>query len=370
MTPRRRLCLAGLLAVLQVAATFGAATGQPERQGVDALAVALLLVGPVTLLLGGRWPLVPVAGSAAAACVFIGLGYPFGPIFASVVVSIFLAVQAGRRRGVVVLAVAAYLGFCVAVELDDRGDGLHWTHMLIVAGWVVAVLSVSEIVRVRREQLAARRQREREAERRALADQRMQLAQELHDVLAHHISLINVQANMALRLLDSQPERAAEALTHIKRASVESLGELRAAVEVLRDGASPRTPAPGLADVPELVDGVRAGGLDVRLEMTEVRSALPAAVEQAAYRIVQEALTNVTRHSTADRVDVRITVDGNDLLVAVEDNGRGASLPSGRAGSGLLGMRERAQALGGAVTVAATATGFAVTARLPWQSGE
>lgn len=368
-TPRR-VVIAVAFAVFQVAATFGAATAQPERHGVDLVAVALLLVGPAAIVLGERWPVLPVAASAGAACVFVGLGYPFGPIFASVVASVYMAIQAGRRLATVAVAAVAFAAFCLALVVDPKGHGPDWVHVTIAAGWVTAVIAVSEIVRARRESLAARRQREREAERQALADQRMHLAQELHDVLAHHISLINVQASVALHLIDAQPERAAEALTHIKHASAESLNELRAALEVLREGESPRAPAPRLVDVPELVERVRAGGLDVRLTIGDIPPELPAAVELVAYRIVQEALTNVTRHSTADRVEVRVTADAAALTVSIDDNGRAAQAPAERAGRGLVGMRERTESLGGTFAAGPAAAGFSVRARLPLQSGE
>ena len=247
---RRRAALAAALAAIQVGLSVLAERGQPDRADVDVWAVVLLLVGPVALWSGWRWPLAPVAAATGAACVFIGLGYPFGPIFASVVVSLFLAVQAGRRRGVLVVAALAYVGFAVAVALDDRGDGFRWPHMLISAGWLTAVLAVSEIVRARREQLAERQRARETARERQLADERVRLAQELHDVLAHNISLINVQASTALHLIEQQPERAGDALTNIKRASADALGELRAALDVLRDGESPRSPAPRLADLP------------------------------------------------------------------------------------------------------------------------
>jgi signal transduction histidine kinase len=363
---RRRAVLAAALAVLQVGGSLLAVRGQPERADVDAWAVLLLLVGPVAMFLGWRWPLVPVVTATTAACVFVGLGYPFGPIFASVVVSLFLAVQAGRRRGVLVIAPLAFVAFAVAVTLDDRGDGFRWPHMLISAGWMTAVLAVSEIVRVRREQ-HAERQRTREAAReRQLADERVRLAQELHDVLAHNISLINVQASTALHLIGQQPERAGEALGNIKRASADALGELRAALDVLRDGESPRAPAPRLADLPALLDGVRAGGIDVRFTADDVPAELTSPVELAAFRIVQEALTNVTRHSTARSVSVRLGGTDGALEIEVVDDGHGASAPADTPGRGLLGMRERAAALGGSFDAGPTERGgFRVRARLP-----
>jgi signal transduction histidine kinase len=366
---RRRAALAAALAVLQVIGSVFAVRGQPERADVDVWAVILLLVGPVALWLGWRWPLTPVIAATAAACVFIGLGYPFGPIFASVVVSLFLAVQAGRRRGMLVVAPLAYAGFAIAVSLDDRGDGFKWPHMLISAGWLTAVLAVSEIARARREQQAERYRAREAARERQLADERVRLAQELHDVLAHDISLINVQASTALHLIGQQPQRAGDALANIKRASADALGELRAALDVLRDGESPRAPAPRLTDLPTLLDGVRAGGIDVRFAPDDIPAGLPSPVELAAYRIVQEALTNVTRHSSARSVTVRLAGADGALLIEVVDDGHGARVPADTSGRGLVGMRERAAALGGSFAAGPTDTGgFRVRASLPWGS--
>lgn len=363
---RRRVPTASILAVVQVLGSLLASRWQPERHDVDAIAVALLLVGPLSLLLGRRWPLVPVAVAGAAACAFIGLGYPFGPVFASPAVSVFLAIQAGRRRGVLALAPLLIIGFSLAGALDAQHEPSPWLHALILAGWLVAVIAVSEIVRARRVQAAEQAHLEAVAREQRLTDERMRLAQELHDVLAHNISLINVQASTALHLVGKQPERAAEALGHVKRASAEALGELRAALDVLREGVSPRTPAPRLDDLPALLDGVRAGGLDVHLIRDGYRADLPGMVELTAYRIAQEALTNVTRHSTARSVTVQLTIDDAALAVEVVDDGSRATLPAHTDGRGLLGMRERVAALGGQFTAGPTPTGgFRVHARLP-----
>jgi signal transduction histidine kinase len=362
--PRPAIWLTALaVAVVGIAGSFGAAGGQADRRGIDALAIVLLLVGPAALAVRDRWPVGAAATTIAAACVFIGAGYPFGPIFLSVVVGLFSAVQSGRRAQTLLVAVGGYFGLFAALAVDSRTTGVSWLHWALVAGWLAVVLMVSEVVRVQREQTAARARAAEEARRQRLAEQRMELAQELHDVLAHHISLINVQASVALHLLDDEPGRARPALTAIKDASAESLHELRTALDTLRgDGVVPRSPSPRLADLDELVDGVRASGLDVRLEQRGPVGPMPAAVELAAYRIVQEALTNVTRHAHARTATVRVTY-GDPLLVEVTDDGVGGAAP---AGNGIAGMRERSAALGGTVEVGARgAGGFSVVARLP-----
>jgi signal transduction histidine kinase len=347
----------------QVIGSYGAAQDQPQRRAIDAIALALVLIGPAALALRDRWPLVAVAVAAGAADVYIGRGYPFGPIFVSVVVAIFTAVQAGHRRSMWWLAAGVFGSFVVAAFVDPRSPNPGAAHLALVAGWLVVVLVVSDLVRIRREQASERERAEHEEGQRRISEQRLELAQELHDVLAHNISLINVQASVALHLLDEQPDQARPALTNIKEASREALHELRAALDILRRGEeAPRTPAPRLADLGTLVAGVRAGGLDVRLEQDDPLAPLSAAVELAAYRIVQEALTNVTRHARARNVTVRVE-HGDGVTIVVTDDGIGGSAEPG---NGVVGMRERAAALGGTVEAGPLAGGgFSVRAHLP-----
>lgn len=360
--------------------SFGAAANQPDRRGMDALSVLLVLAGPAALAVRDRWPLLPVAVSIVGADLYVALGYAYGPIVLSVVIALVTAVLSGRRHGAWLLAGAGYLGFAVAGLLDPRASaGEPWGKYVLVAGWLAVVLAVSEAIRARRDTIVQRQRAEAAAIQRREGEQRLQLAQELHDVLAHHISLINVQAGVALHLIDSRPERVVPALADIKVASREALRELRGALDVLRRGeAAPRAPAPQLADLERLVSAVAASGLDVRLDCSVgTPTAIPAAVQLAAYRIVQEALTNVSRHAEATTATVRVhdepsIVDperrrerdsGAQLRVEVLDDGVGGT-PS--AGNGITGMRERAAALGGDLTAGGReGGGFAVVARLP-----
>jgi signal transduction histidine kinase len=358
------------LAAFQLAGTFGAAHNQPEpgRRALDALAVVLALAGPAALAWRDRHPLVAVAVSVAAADVYLARGYPYGPVFLSVVVALFVAVQAGLRRQTWALVALAFVGFVAADALDPYADTGMTTlgHLALVIGWLVGVLAVADVVRTRRERVADER-------RRAQGEQRLALAHELHDVLAHHISLINVQASVALHLLDEQPDRARPALTHIKAASRDALHELRAALALLRgDGAggAPRAPAPTLADHDQLVGTVRASGLVVRLERPDPLPVVAPAVELATYRIVQEALTNVTRHAHARHATVRLAHSGGGIAVEVVDDGTGVDRHGDRdiePGNGIAGMRERAAALGGTVDAGPRpdGPGFRVRAELP-----
>ena len=356
-----------VVALFQVMGSLGAADRQPDRRSIDALAIVLLLIGPAALAVRDRWPLVAVAVAVAAADVYVAFGFPYGPIFLSPIVAMFFAIQAGQRRGTWALAAAGYGGLLVAYYLDPRSDQSNVVlHFALVAGWLVAVLVVSELLHAHREERASRAQAVRDERERKMSEQRLGLAQELHDVLAHNISLINVQASVALHLMDEQPAQARDALTNIKAASGDALHELRTALDVLRRGGeAPLAPAPSLADLGSLVEGVRASGLDVRLEEDGHPAALPAAVELAAYRIVQEALTNVTRHAQAHAVTVRLAYD-DGVTIEVNDDGRGLRDAPLEPGNGIGGMRERAAALGGTFRAGPRpGGGFAVVAQLP-----
>jgi signal transduction histidine kinase len=358
--------------VFQLVGSYGAAANQPDRRGVDAFAILLLVVGPVALAVRDRWPIVAVAVTVGALDVWVGRGYAYGPIFVSAILAIVAAVVMGHRRTVWIVVTIGYVGFVTAAAVDPYGDGSVLGPAVIVAGWALLVLAIAEVARNRREQVLQRRHAVEVERERRLDEQRLELAQELHDVLAHTISLINVQASVALHLLGEQPERARPALAEIKAQSSEALRELRTALDVLRRGdAAPRTPAPRLIELPDLVETVRASGLDVRLVHEGVPAPLPSATELAAYRIVQEALTNVTRHAHAHSVEVVVRHDGGVHLEIVDDGigdadrtAISAALPGG--GSGIIGMRERAESVGGTLTAGPDHRGgFRVEAHLP-----
>ncbi|MGW3568255.1 sensor histidine kinase [Streptomyces sp. NPDC000941] len=192
----------------------------------------------------------------------------------------------------------------------------------------------------------------------------------MHDVVGHHISLISVQSAAALHRLEKHPEQAGAALAAIKSSSREALRELRATLGVLRqiDEEAPTAPPPGLARIGELVESARSAGFDVRAHTNGEPQPLPTEVELAGYRIVQESLTNVTRHSRATAVTVHVSYAPREVRIEITDNGRGPArtVP----GSGISGMRERARALGGElITRPGRDGGFAVRARLPHGNG-
>lgn len=228
---------------------------------------------------------------------------------------------------------------------------------------------MAEAVRIRRERVAeALRMREEERRRRA-SEERLRIARELHDALGHHLSLINVQSGVALHLGEGLPEQARSSLAAIKEASKEALTELPSVLDILRqDGEqAPRSPISTLARLNELVSQAAAAGLEVRAETEGEARPLPFGVDVAAFRIVQEALTNVTRHAGQATATVRVSYGDRDITVEVDDDGRGpVARQAPGYGRGILGMRERVAALGGDLEAGPRpGGGFHVRARLP-----
>jgi signal transduction histidine kinase len=208
-----------------------------------------------------------------------------------------------------------------------------------------------------------------EEDRRRAGEERLRIARELHDVLAHNISLINVQAGVALHLMDEQPGQSRTALAAIKQASNDALHELRSVLDILRQGTdAPRSPTSGLDSLDGLVANAASAGLAVSTRVEGTPRPLPTGVDLAAFRIVQEALTNVTRHAGQATASVLVAYGDGELTVQVDDDGRGATRQGAEAagGNGIRGMRERAAALGGQLDAGPRpGGGFRVAARLP-----
>lgn len=362
--PFLRPVLAVFVALVQVLGTVGAAHGQPDRRPLDVIAVALLLVAPVAIALVRRIPRAAMVATAAAVAVFLLLGYPYGPVFLGLAVLLVLTVVRGRRWLAWASAAAVVAAEVVARLVLDRAPW-SWQGFGGFLAWALVILSVAEVARSWRERAVTRRAAALETRRRQAGEERLRIAQELHDVVAHHMSLINVQAGVALHLAERKPENVEPALRAIKDASKEALTELRSLIGVLRaDGPAPRTPAPTLQALDDIVERASHAGLAVTKTVEGQAYPLPTAVELAAYRIVQEAITNVVRHSGARRATVTLGYGANVLTVEVGDDGRGAADPV--PGNGLRGMRERAEALGGTLEVGRSDLGgLSVTARLP-----
>ncbi|NGO41489.1 sensor histidine kinase [Streptomyces ureilyticus] len=362
-----------LTVFVQVGSNFAAEAQEGFREPLGPFARALLLVGTLLLLWRHRYPVPVVFGVAVSALLYFGAGYPYGPIFLTIALACFSAVVAGHRRAawaaLGLLWVAHLLeGHWLYRWLPPDGDTVgDWGEDVSVAIWMVAIAAVSELVRVRREQWDRERTERLQAARRRADEERLRIARELHDVLAHSISVINVQAGTGLALLDSDPEQARTALTTIKAASKEALGEVRQVLDTLRTpGDAPRAPAPGLSRLPELVEQAASAGLTVGVETEGKRRALPPGADLAAFRIVQEALTNVVRHSGSRHARVLLCYEDDALKLRIDDDGPATGADAGGSGNGLAGMRERAAALGGTIEAGPREDGgFRVLAVLP-----
>lgn len=366
-----------LITVFVMAGSAFAARGQHDyRADLDAFARVLLFVAAGLLLWRGRYPVAVVFGTAIAATVYLGAGYPYGPVFVAVAVACFHAIVTGHRRAAWAAIGVFWAGHALVAHwwyewLPPSGDpAASWGTEGVIAAWVAAVLAVSELARTRREQWAKERAERAQAARRRADEERLRIARELHDVLAHSISVINVQAGVGLALLDTDPEQARTALTTIKAKSKEALGEVRQVLDTLRTpGAAPRAPAPGLDRLPELVEQAASAGLTVDVEGEPPR--LPPGTDLAAFRILQEALTNVVRHSGSRHARVHLDhVHDHDgmatLRLCIDDDGPATGADAGGSGNGLAGMRERAAALGGTIEAGPRADGgFRVLAVLP-----
>jgi signal transduction histidine kinase len=250
-------------------------------------------------------------------------------------------------------------------------------------GGLVSVIAIAVIPAMIALLVRGRRESEREVreqERRRYAyEERLRIARDVHDVVGHSLAVITMQAGVALHLLDKEraahprPDQVASSLEAIKRTSREALAELRTTLEVFQaDSEEPRSPLPGLARLDDLVDGLRSAGREVtvvREQSDDDLRELPAAVDQAAFRIIQESLTNVVRHAAAAHATVRVIRQDGMLTVEVSDDGRAVSVPPD--GNGIRGMRERARAVGGTVRVTVREpSGLVVRADLPLDEGE
>ncbi|WP_430296157.1 sensor histidine kinase [Sinomonas sp. B1-1] len=356
-----RVAGVAVLALVQVLGTHGAAVRQPDARAVDLLAVLLLVAGPALLLALPRWPGPAAAAAVAVAIAYFALGYPWGPVLAAPAIALVLATAAGAR----LWTWSAGAAFVAAAAAWAAPSG-EWLRVAAVGAWAAVVLLLGEGLRIRRERFAARR-REWEAHRRQARDQeRLELARDIHDVVAHSLSLINVRASVALHLADRRPEELLPALEAIKNASHEALGEVRELLGVLRQDAPVGRDEP-LDRVPALVEDARGTGLEVTLTAQLDPPPSPA-IQRIVHRVVQEALTNTVRHAGARTAGVRIAREGGAVVVEVHDDGSG--LRGAAPGSGLTGMRERVEAVGGSLTLRDDA-GLHLRAELPeaWAGG-
>ncbi|MEV5751389.1 sensor histidine kinase [Actinoallomurus sp. NPDC052308] len=344
---------------------------EPRARPVDL--GAYLMAGLIALPIPfhRRRPLGVLLTSAALLFVYYSTGYPgFSPAFA-LSVQLYFASLAGKWRwaaGVTLFYLVA--GYIVLLGLKDQALLRTLSDSLPQVTLLAGIILFGEYARSRRELAAETRERLRQAEEsrereaaRRVAEERLRIARELHDTVAHSVATITVQAGSALHLLGDGDDGSRAALAAIRKTGKEALAEMRATLGMLRDGAS--AVEHGLDRMPGLVEAVRAAGLSVDVARAG-SGRLAADVDHAAYRLVQESLTNVLRHagpSAAARVS--LTYAGGELVIEVADDGVGPP-DHGRPGNGLTGMRERVEAVGGSFTARrGDAGGFTVSARLP-----
>ncbi|MCH0565063.1 MULTISPECIES: sensor histidine kinase [unclassified Streptomyces] len=381
---------AALAAVVLACMVTGSFAGPHGESGVtwgvrtpDLLSLVLMTLGAAALVPRRRAPLTVLALTGALSLVESVTGDPRAPVAMAAVIALYTVASTtdrptALRAGLLTMTVltgAAMLAGPLPWYAQENLALLAWTGIGATAG--DAVRSRRAFVQAIRER-AERAERTREEEaRRRVAEERLRIARDLHDVVAHHIALVNVQAGVAAHVMERRPDQAKEALAHVREASRSALDELRATVGLLRqsgDPEAPTEPAPGLERLDELTGTFRSAGLHVQVLRTDPDITLPAAVDLAAYRVIQEALTNVQKHAgTAAKAEVSVVRVGPRVEISVLDDGAAqdggpAPVPGTQRGGGhgLLGMRERVTALGGTLTTGPRyGGGFRVHAILP-----
>lgn len=384
-----------LVAVMQVQGSLAkpAEVGSRPLADLGHLGYVLLILSGLVLAVRRRWPAPVFITAALASLVYYAVGFSDGPVWIGLFVALYtLTAYGDGRRSLVIAGVGITLlatGWLIAAAGIEPRAAIGWVFFRIAAS--VMATALGESVRSRRVIAAEALERARQAERtreeeaRARVDaERLRIAREVHDTVAHAIAIINVQAGVTAYLLDKRPERAREALVIIEQTSAQALHEMRAILGVLRSPDNGRVPHPGLGQINELAAVARDAGLDVKLEVGSPPAPLPSAVDNTVYRILQESITNVIRHVGPTRVTVALDfgADALEVRVANEDgrdgSGDAAAGPgalvgqrvvagsSGEPGRGIIGMRERCGLLGGELTAGPRSCGgFEVKARLP-----
>lgn len=337
--------------------------------GLLLIALGLALVGPLVLLAARRFPgpVVAIAAAAGAADLLVFSNVDHPPYVALAFAIVSAIVRGARGWAWISVSAAWIVAIAIALVL---GLNVAPPRIAAVTLGILIVLGIGEGIRTRREQFSEISRRIAERKQSEVQAERVRIARELHDVLAHSLSQINVQAGVGLHLMEKQPDKAREALASIKETSKTALHEVRSVLGILRaeggaDPSAPLLPEPDLSRLEGLAASIAAQGLSIDVQNT-ITSPPPAAVQLALYRIAQESLTNVLRHARATAVTIVVgEIDGSYTL-GITDNGIGSPPRQDSGGRGLLGMRERAELLGGSLTAGPLAAGgFRVSARIP-----
>lgn len=355
---------AGVAVVLLVTGLSGQRYGGvPVVSGVPAVVgYVLLAVGGLALVARRIAPVAVLVVTGVCAVGYQAAGFR---VFAvAYLVAVYAAVRAGHRVATVVVSVGMLAALpAAALVAGTAGDAFERARGVLELAWLIAAGMAGEALRqAERRADEAERTREENALRRA-DEERLRIARDLHDSLTHQISVIKVQAEVAVHLARKRGDPVPEALLAIREAGRDAARELRATLEALRDDT---TVGYGIERIPDLARRARTAGVDVTLTIDGDPAGVPEAVDRTAYRIVQESLTNVLRHAAADSVRVHVVYRPDAVAVRVDDDGCATPTSPPVPGAGLLGMRERVTALGGSLHTSARAEGgFTVKARLP-----
>lgn len=358
--------------VLQVPVAIGVARFTNQGLQDTLLSVGVALIGPLALIAARRFPGPVVAVTAVAASLDLFVNERGGPPYVALAFAIVSAIVRDARIWAWISIGVCWIASITVATVMSRSE---WTPFRI-AGTTLGILivfGIGEGLRTRRERASEFRRLASERRQSVVQGERVRIARELHDVLAHSLSQINVQAGVGLHLMDKQPDKAAEALASIKETSKTALDEVRSVLGMLRsEGAgfdAPLVPEPDLDRLPALVSAASTNGVSVTLEDRLTHADIPAQAQLALYRIVQESLTNVARHATdARHVEVTLNRVDETYRVEVRDDGAGGGdRTAGESGGrGVLGMRERAELLGGHLSAGpADGGGFVVAGQIP-----
>jgi len=354
----------------------------PGQHAPDTPAAAYLLVAVASLVLAlrRRWPAPVLVVSSAAVTVYTLLGYVNGAALLAPLIGLYAFASQSTARQALAWG-AGMLAVLMAATAAGNPVSPTWGAFEVLPFMAAVACFAGMAVSTRRAYVTSIRERAEADARRRVDEERLRIARELHDVVAHTMATINVQASAAAALLRERPEEAAESLTAIRSASKDGLRELRAILNVLRhadEGADPTEPAPGLARLDALAAGVRTAGLPVTVTLTGEPRPLAAVTDVSAFRIIQEALTNSLRHAGPAIASVSVDYADEGLLIEVTDTGRGPGnagtanrTAQAAVGHGIRGMRERAAAAGGTIQIGpGTSGGFRVAAVLPVRAPE
>ncbi|RIK10588.1 MAG: two-component sensor histidine kinase [Acidobacteria bacterium] len=358
---------------IAVPSAFGTDLSSGVAKGHDLVFYTLLALIVLPFLVRRRFPLSVFLVTSMALVLYSFLGYTEGALPMMVLVGMY-TVGSRCPPGQMAAALVILASGMVVLYLDPT-DPLDFGNVVSNLAFFAAALMFGWTLRSRRERLEALEARaealEREQEEealRAVEGERLRIAQELHDVMAHSMGVIAVQAGAGMHVIDRDPAEAKRALENISFTSRSTLTELRRLLRVLRDetAGAEFAPAPGISDIGRLIREMNDAGVEVELHVAEDLD-VPGGVDLTAYRIVQEALTNVLKHAGPAKATVSVTGGNGALEIEVSDDGRGVNGRSDGSGHGLIGMRERVAIYGGTLIAEPTdGGGFCVKARIPW----